>query len=97
MLPGQNSVALKLLQFQFQFNYISNSLKWNTYIQFLCSQLNTVFCMITSLIGDFSLLMLRNIYFAKFQSLLRHGIILWSGEIENVLVQTNTKKGTSLN
>jgi len=40
--------------------------------------------MITSLRGDVSLFMLRNIYFAKFQCLTRNSIILWGGEIESI-------------
>ena len=40
---------------------ISNNLKWNTHIQFLCSKIRNVFYMITSLRGDLSLFML-NIY-----------------------------------
>jgi hypothetical protein len=31
---------------------ISNNLKWNNHIQSLCSELNKVFCMITSIIGE---------------------------------------------
>ena len=42
--------------------------------------------MILSLRGDLSLFMLRNIYFTKFQSLIRYGIILWSGERKSVKV-----------
>jgi hypothetical protein len=34
---------------------ISNNLKWKTHIQFLCSKLNQVAYMISSLTGDFSL------------------------------------------
>jgi len=40
--------------------------------------------MITSLRGDLSLFMLRNIYFAKLQCLIRYSIILWGGEIESI-------------
>jgi len=42
--------------------------------------------MISSLRGDLSLFMLRNIYFIKFHSLIRYGIILWSGESKSVKV-----------
>ena len=54
---------------------IYNNLKWNTHIQFLCSKLNKVSYMISSVRGDLSLFMLQNIYFTKFQSLIRYGII----------------------
>jgi len=35
--------------------------------------------------------MSRNIYFAKFQSLIRYGLVLWSGEIESVQVKKKYK------
>jgi len=44
---------------------ISNNLKWNTHIQFLCSKLNKVSYMISSPTGDLSLFTLRNTYFYK--------------------------------
>jgi len=59
---------------------LSINLKWSPHIQFLRSKLNKVTCMISSLRGDFSLFMLRNIYFTKFQSSIRYGIIVWGGE-----------------
>ena len=65
---------------------ISNNLKWNTHIQFLRSKINKVSYMISSLTGDLDLFMLRNIYFTKFQYLIRYGIILWGGERESVKV-----------
>ena len=65
---------------------ISYNLKLNTHIQFLCSKLNNVPCMISSLRGDLSLFMLKYIYFTKFQYLIRYGIILWGGERESVKV-----------
>ena len=43
--------------------------------------------MITSLRADLSLFMLRNIYFAKFQS-----SVIWSGEIKRVKVLKIKKK-----
>ena len=47
--------------------------------------------MITSQRGDLSWFMLRNIYFTKFQSLIRYGIILWGGEIKSVRVLKTQK------
>lgn len=64
----------------------SNNLKWNTYMQLLCSKLIKVSYIIKSLRGDWSLFKLRNTYFAKFQSLTRYGIILWVEETENIMV-----------
>jgi len=42
--------------------------------------------MISSLRGDLSLFILRNVYFTEFQSLMRYGIILWVGEKETIKV-----------
>ena len=39
-----------------------------------------------SLRGDVGLFMSRNIYFTKFQYLIRYGIILWGGERVSVKV-----------
>ena len=41
--------------------------------------------------------MLRNIYFTKFQSLVRYGIILCCGDIESVKVLKIQKKGIPCN
>jgi hypothetical protein len=66
---------------------ISNNLKWNKHIQSLCSKLNKVFYMITSLIGEQLIYVKKYIlYFAKFRSLIRYGIILWRREIESLQV-----------
>jgi hypothetical protein len=65
---------------------ISNNLKWNTHTQFVCSKLNKVFSTITSLRGDLSLFMLRNIHFEKYRSVLGYGTILWCGETDSVMV-----------
>jgi len=70
----------------------SNNLKWNKHIQFLCSKFKKVSYMISSLRGELSLFMLRNTYFTKFQSLIRYGTILWSGESKRVKVQKIQKK-----
>ena len=43
---------------------ISNNLKWNNHIQSLCSELNKVFCMITSLIGE-QLIYVKKYIFCK--------------------------------
>jgi hypothetical protein len=48
--------------------------------------------MITSLRDDLNLLMLRSTYFAKFQSLIRYGIILWGGDTESVKILKIIKK-----
>jgi hypothetical protein len=88
-----NLVMTKIVFKNFEISYtyevkflrinFSNNLKRNPH-SVLCSKLNKVSYMITSLRDD--LLTLRNIYWMKFQSLIRYGIILWGGEIESVRV-----------
>ena len=89
------------IRYTFEFKFlginISNFLIWNTHIQFLCSQLNKVSYLISSLSGDLSLFMLRNIYFTKFQFLIRYGIILWGGGKRERKGIRNTKKGSLFN
>ena len=76
---------------------ISDFIKWNSHIQFLCSQLKKVSYMISSPRGDLSLFILRNTYFTRFQSLIRYGMILWGGERESVKVLKIQKKGSLFN
>jgi len=59
--------------------HITEILKWNSHVQSLASKLNKVFFMIKSLKEVLSPNMIRNIYFTKFQSLLRFGILFWGG------------------
>ena len=59
--------------------HITETLKWNSHVQSLASKLNKVFFMIKSLKEVLSPNMIRNIYFTKFQSLLRFGILFWGG------------------
>ena len=59
--------------------------------------LNKVSYMISSLRGDLSLFMLRNIYFIKFKSLISYGIILWGGVRESVKVLRIQKNGSLYN
>jgi hypothetical protein len=55
------------------------TLKWNSHIQSSTSKLSKVSCMIKSAKEILSPNMIQNIYFTKFQSLLRFGILLWGG------------------
>jgi hypothetical protein len=59
--------------------HITESLKWNAHITALASKLSKVVFMIKSLREILSTCMIRNLYFTKFQSLLRFGILLWGG------------------
>lgn len=69
-------------QFKFSGINITSNLKWSIHIQILCLNLSKVCCIIKSLREELSFWMLRNTHFAKFQSLVRYGIIFWDSEIE---------------
>jgi uncharacterized protein YqgQ len=56
---------------------IIDTLKWHSHIQLLASKLSKVAFMIKSLKEILSLNLIRNIYFAKFHSVLRFGILFW--------------------
>ena len=78
----KNSVISFTPQFKFLGINITSNLKWRIYVQTLCLNLNKVCYIIKSLRDELSFCILRNIYFARFQSLVRHGIIFWGSEKE---------------
>jgi hypothetical protein len=59
--------------------HITDNLNWSTRIQYLCQKVNKVLCLIKSLCDSVSKPILRNMYFTKFESILRYGIIFWGG------------------
>jgi hypothetical protein len=67
--------------------HITESLKWNSHVKALACKLSKVSFMIKSLRETMSTYMIRNLYFTKYQSLLRFGILLWGG----VRGETNRK------
>jgi hypothetical protein len=71
-----------LVNFQALGINITSNLRWSTHIQSLSLKWSEVCYIIKSLRDDLSFNILRNIYFAKFQSLVRYGIIFWGGENE---------------
>jgi hypothetical protein len=58
---------------------ITDSLKWHSHIQLLANKLSKVTFMIKSLKEVLSSNFIWNIYFTKFHSLLRFGILCWGG------------------
>jgi hypothetical protein len=64
--------------------HIRETLKWNSHVQSLASKLSKVSFMIKSLKEILSPNMIRNIYFTKFQSHLRFGILFWGGGGERI-------------
>jgi hypothetical protein len=84
----KNEKISYISQLKFLGIHISCALTWSTQIKVLCANLSKVCYMIKMLKDELNLYMLRNIYFAKFQSVMRYGIILWGGvsEITKVLM-----------
>jgi hypothetical protein len=97
ILPGPNITFNNAginytLQFRFLGINITSNLKWSTHIQTLCLNLSKVCYIIKALTNELSFGILRNIYFAKFPSLVRYGIILWGGEKESSKVLNMQKR-----
>jgi hypothetical protein len=59
--------------------YVTETLKWNSHVQLLATKSSKVSYMIKSLKETLSQYMIQIIYFIKFQSLLRFGILFWWG------------------
>lgn len=59
--------------------YITETLDWNTHINLLTTKLSKVVFAIKSTKGILTSQMVLNNYFAKFQSLMRFGLLFWGG------------------
>jgi hypothetical protein len=59
--------------------HITETLTWNSHVQSLADKLSKVSFMIKSSKGILSPCMIRNVYFTKFQALLRFGILFLGG------------------
>jgi hypothetical protein len=77
-----NSIISFMPEFKFLGISITRNLRWSTHIQSLCLKLSKGCYISKSLRDDLIFNILRNIYFAKFQSLVKYGIIFWGGENE---------------
>jgi hypothetical protein len=72
---------------------ISENLSWKNHIQYLCPKLNKALYLIRSSRNSVSLRVLKNVYFTKFDSILKYGIISWGGGCKEVeAVFKNLKK-----
>jgi hypothetical protein len=58
---------------------ITEDLSWVTHIQYVSQKLSKNIYLIKSLRDSVSQTVLRNVYFAKFESVLKYGIIFWGG------------------
>jgi hypothetical protein len=60
--------------------YITEKLSWATHVQYLCQELNKVLYLIKSLRDSVSIPVLKNVYFMKFESILKYGTTFWGRE-----------------
>ncbi|PNF17023.1 hypothetical protein B7P43_G02754 [Cryptotermes secundus] len=58
---------------------ITEDLSWATHTQYVCKKLSKTLYLIKSLRDSVSQSVLRNVYLAKFESVLKYGIIFWGG------------------
>jgi hypothetical protein len=72
--------------------HIPENLTWSTHIPYLCNSQSKAVYLVKALRNIVSQPVMRNIYFAKFQSKLRYGIILWGAENSSKKVFIMQKK-----
>jgi hypothetical protein len=89
----KNEKISYLSQLKFLGINISCCLTWSTQIKVLCANLSKVCYMVKMLIDEVNLYVLRNIYFAKFQSVMRY---LWGGVSESTKVLKVQKRALRL-
>jgi hypothetical protein len=62
---------------------ITENLNWTTHTQHVCIKLNRTLYLIKSLRDSVSLPVLRNVYFTKFESIMKYGMIFWGGRLKD--------------
>jgi hypothetical protein len=73
-------------EFKFQGIYVTENLKWNVQVKHLSQKLSKVYYIIESLKKVMGPHIIRSIYRANFQSLLRYGIIFWGGGNKSIKI-----------
>lgn len=61
--------------------YIDNRLSWQHHIDFLCTRLSRVKCLLSSLRNHVTNSYLKLAYFAFFESIIRFGIVIWGNGV----------------
>jgi hypothetical protein len=59
--------------------FITEDLSWKTHMHYVCQKLSKIIYLIKSLEDRVSQTVLINVYYAKFESVLKYGIIFWGG------------------
>jgi hypothetical protein len=87
VITFKNVIINYTSQFRFLGINITHKLKWNVHIQSVCAKLNKVCYIIKALKDEVSSYILRNVYFAKVQSLISYGLLFWGGGGEKAQVE----------
>jgi hypothetical protein len=83
-------VDLKLLGI-----FITEDLSWTTHTQYVCTKLSKIIYLIKSLRDTVSQTVFINVYYAKFQSVLKYGIIFWGGVQKDFKTSFKLQKNVS--
>jgi hypothetical protein len=57
--------------------FITGDISWKTHTQYVCQKLSNIIYLIKSLSDTVSQAVLINVYYEKFESVLKYGIIFW--------------------
>jgi hypothetical protein len=74
-----NKEVGRLMDVKFLGIFITEDLSWTTHTQYVCQKLSKIIYLIKSLRDTVSRAVLINVYYAKFESVLKYGIIFWGG------------------
>jgi hypothetical protein len=76
-----NKEVVRSVDVKFLGIFITEDLSWTTHTQYTCQKLSKVIYLIKSLRDTVSQTVLINVYYAKFESVLKYDIIFW-GEVQ---------------
>jgi hypothetical protein len=72
--------------------FITEDLSWKTHTQYVCQKLSKIIYLIKSLRDTVSQTVLINVYYAKFESVLKYGIIFWVVTTRTLKTYLNYRK-----
>jgi hypothetical protein len=59
--------------------FITEDISWTTHTQYVCQKLSKIIYLMKSLRDTVSQTVLINVYYAKFECVLKYGVIFWGG------------------
>jgi hypothetical protein len=74
-----NKEVVRSVDVKFLGIFITEDLSWTTHTHYVCQKLSKISYLIKSLRDIVSQTVLINVYYAKFESVLKCGIIFWGG------------------